>query len=200
MAALFFSSISALAVCLGLASAVQQRTSVELAFDGPRLPPRLQASAMDEVTGIWTSYGINVRIRDRADAIDPDAVRLLVMVGSKADCSVAADALGSIPFVGDEPRPQIFLYSERIDALVRTAMLNQHSYNEWPTQLQEVIVGRVLGRALAHEIGHFLLHSRHHSPTGLMQAHQLLPLLIGADRQHFTLWPEDAARFTAGTR
>jgi hypothetical protein len=40
----------------------------------------------------------------------------------------------------------------------------------WPAGLREEIVARALGRALAHEIGHYLLRSPHHTSSGLMQA------------------------------
>jgi len=45
----------------------------------------------------------------------------------------------------------------------------------------------VLGRALAHELGHFLLRSRTHSPKGLMRPSQALPDLVSPDRRPFTL-------------
>ena len=48
----------------------------------------------------------------------------------------------------------------------------ERTEREWPTILRHVVLGRVLGRALAHEIGHFLLRSRGHSQIGLMRANQ----------------------------
>jgi hypothetical protein len=35
---------------------------------------------------------------------------------------------------------------------------------------RETLVARGLGRALAHELGHFLLSSKRHTPSGLMRA------------------------------
>jgi hypothetical protein len=55
-------------------------------------------------------------------------------------------------------------------------------------------MGRVLGRALAHEIGHFLLRSRNHSKVGLMRANPSVPDLIGRDRQTFFLSADDGKR------
>jgi hypothetical protein len=39
-----------------------------------------------------------------------------------------------------------------------------------PTWLHEGRLGLVLGRAVAHEIGHYLLNTRTHAPYGLMRA------------------------------
>jgi hypothetical protein len=39
-----------------------------------------------------------------------------------------------------------------------------------PANLQRQALGRVLGRAVAHEMGHYLLHTPDHARTGLMRA------------------------------
>jgi hypothetical protein len=52
----------------------------------------------------------------------------------------------------------------------------------------------VLGRALAHEIGHFLLRSRNHSTVGLMRANPSVSDLIGRSRQTFSLSADDEKR------
>jgi hypothetical protein len=50
-----------------------------------------------------------------------------------------------------------------------------------------------VGRVLAHEIGHFLLRSRNHSPGGLMRSEQMLPELTSLEWHGFLLSAEDAA-------
>jgi hypothetical protein len=39
-----------------------------------------------------------------------------------------------------------------------------------PAALRQRLMGRVLGRAIAHELGHFLFGSADHAPDGLMRA------------------------------
>jgi hypothetical protein len=48
------------------------------------------------------------------------------------------------------------------------------SLRSLPIALADLLLGRALGRALAHEIGHYLLGTARHSPHGLMRA-QLQP-------------------------
>ena len=38
-----------------------------------------------------------------------------------------------------------------------------------PAHVQELFLTRTLGRAIAHEVGHYLLNSPAHPPTGLMR-------------------------------
>ena len=107
--AFLFASVSALLLNFGATPLPCSRLAVDLVFDGEHLPPRLQASAMEEAAGIWAWDGADVHVRDREDAADEGAVQLSVTIAPEVDPSIAADALGSIPFAGDEPRPRIFL-------------------------------------------------------------------------------------------
>lgn len=75
----------------------------------------------------------------------------------------------------------------------------ERSEREWPTILRQVVLGRVLGRALAHEIGHFLLRSRGHSQIGLMRANQSIADLAAPERFRFNLSPDEVARLVTAT-
>ena len=54
-------------------------------------------------------------------------------------------------------------------------------------------MGRGMGRALAHEIGHFLLSSRRHTRRGLMQSPRAAPVFFGEERAGFGLEPGQRA-------
>jgi hypothetical protein len=54
-----------------------------------------------------------------------------------------------------------------------------------------MLLGRAMGRALAHEIGHYLLASKLHTARGLMQASHTASEFFGADRRSFAI---DAAQ------
>jgi hypothetical protein len=62
------------------------------------------------------------------------------------------------------------------------------SLRSLPTALADLMLGRALGRALAHEIGHYLLGTARHSPHGLMRA-QLQPweLIDAVGSAHYGL-------------
>jgi len=74
--------------------------------------------------------------------------------------------LGWILFIApDAPEPIIHL--SRGNAL--NLMAITLGIREMPLVLQDSLIGRALGRALAHEIGHYLFGSTAHTPQGLMQ-------------------------------
>ena len=56
---------------------------------------------------------------------------------------------------------------------------------------RETLLARAMGRALAHEIGHYLLGSKVHTGRGLMRAMHSASDFFGADRASFAL---DAAQ------
>jgi hypothetical protein len=163
------------------------RLPVDIVFDGPPMPRKVEAAAMEEVTGIWAPYGVDVHESNPGDVVPDCAVRLAVMFADHPDPHAAAGALGSIVFLDDGPVPTIVMYPRAIAALVSTVTLLGTNDKVWPTALYDLVIGRVLGRALAHEIGHFLLRSREHSVKGLMRPRHQVPDLIGADRSRFVL-------------
>ena len=57
----------------------------------------------------------------------------------------------------------------------------------WPPSVREELLGRALGRVLAHEIGHYLLVWRAHTPDGLMRAAFRGEALIQPGRRAFEL-------------
>jgi hypothetical protein len=175
------------------------RLQVDIVFDGPPMPRKLEASVIEEIALIWAAYGVGVQTSSASDVRRDSAVRLAVMLADRPDARVAPEALGSIVFVDDVPKPTIAMYPTVIAELVAKATLNGSYSHEWPVAFHDVIVARVLGRALAHEIGHFLLRSRNHSAVGLMQASQSLRDLIAPNRERFVLSADEVTRLASIT-
>ncbi len=189
---------SALTLSLGLTATAPPRARVliDLVFDSP-MRPLLEASAMNEVAAIWSAYAVDVRTLGPDDAARDGAIRLDVVLAYDADRRRAEGALGSIRFLDEVPEPVIVMYPNTIAALVQSGPLNGRSFNDWPSAYRDLMLGRVFGRALAHEIGHFLLRSSVHADVGLMRPRHPVPLLVAPDRQRFVLTP-DEARFVRG--
>jgi hypothetical protein len=107
--------------------------------------------------------------------------------------STVVEVLGSIRFVDAVPEHRIAIYPHAIASLVSTVSFAGVDGGKWPTGLRDAILGRVTGRALAHELGHFLLRSRYHSRRGLMRAEPFLRDFVSLDCRAFFLSAEDAA-------
>jgi hypothetical protein len=166
---------------------------VDVVFRGPRLSPRLEGTAMKEVTRIWTTYGVDVAVVKPAGRGRDGAVTLTVKIASGLDERLMSGALGSIRFRDGVPDSEIVMYPDAIAALVSTTRFGTDDVFS-PTAFRDVILGRVLGRALAHEIGHFLLRSRVHPAAGLMRALQPVTALVAPDRRDFGLSPDEVIR------
>ena len=171
----------------------QPRLSVEIVFDGQPMPRRLEAAAMAEVTAIWAPYGVDVHEAHPDEPGRGGAVRLTVALVDRPAGSMVAETLGSIRFVDAVPERRIAIYPGAIASLVSTVSFSGVCRDVWPTALRDAILGRVTGRALAHELGHFLLRARHHSPKGLMRAGLFVRDLMSVDGRPFFLSTDEAA-------
>jgi hypothetical protein len=163
------------------------------------MSPPLESSAMEEVIRIWTPYGVDVEAPHSPGARRNSAVRLAVVLKDLPAGRTEATPLGSIEFLNGVPERTIVMYPKAIERLVSTVALYGRDNREWPGKFRHSVLGRVLGRALAHEIGHFILRSSHHSPAGLMRPILAVADLVGPDRRPFFLSGSDAARLASVT-
>jgi hypothetical protein len=179
--------------------AVTTSLRVDIIFDGPPMSPRLERSAMQEVALIWAAYGVDVSTLKASDRRRDGAVGLTVTLADGPDRRIATGALGSIRFVDDVPEPAIVMYPDVIASLVSTTRFGSLDLIS-PGAFHDLLAGRVMGRALAHEIGHFLLRSRQHSAAGLMRALQPAPDLVDPSRHLFGLSSDEVTRLAAMLR
>src|SRR5262249_27668843 len=154
--------------------------------------PKFEAAVVDEVAAIWAPYGVDLQRAGLHDPSRAGAIRLSVVLAERADPRMKFNALGSILFLDDVPQPVIMMYPKAIADLVSDTALSGKREAEWPRLFREVVLGRVFGRALAHELGHYLLHERGHSIAGLMRAAQTGFDLVAPDRHPFALTPTEA--------
>lgn len=177
----------ALALC-ALAFSAEDRLRIDVVFHGQPLTPRFEQTAMAEVAEIWAKYGVDVRAASSSDAGQNGAIRLDVAVADRISQRDAIYTLGSIMFVEGEPSTRIVMFPDAIATLVSAETLVEDRGPRTPSPLfREGTFARVFGRALAHEIGHFLLRSKGHSRTGLMRASPLVSDLVDPQRSAFVL-------------
>jgi hypothetical protein len=162
------------------------------------LPPRIAAAAVAEAAAIWRPQGVVVDAgepcRDPAD----DTVVLTVVVTPPRTVHppFAAPPLGAIEFDGDAPAPTITVFLGNITRFIATARVLGAAEPAWPTVLRERIVGRAIGRVVAHEIGHYLLRMRQHTRTGLMRAMHSADDFVSPVRTGFELSRAEAGWLT----
>ncbi|HWW87897.1 MAG TPA: hypothetical protein VNZ26_30075 [Vicinamibacterales bacterium] len=142
----------------------------------PDIPRNVVDRALTEAAIIWDTVGIEIKPSaihtavgrvDATRAVD-DAHAITVVVDDEPKTALHNDpALGWIGF--DAPdRPERRVHLSRRSATVLLDAIS--GFGKRPESERERLIGRALGRTLAHEIGHYLLGSKEHTPRGLMRA------------------------------
>jgi hypothetical protein len=148
-----------------------------------------------EVNRIWAPYGIAIDGLNgscRAYSGPSVMVRLQVMSRmSTASTMIPDTALGSISFVGGRPEPVIGLWLDEAAKMMNTT-IGQLTDTGADPRLR-LLLARVLGRSLAHELGHYLLASQAHTPGGLMRPTFASYDVVTADPRVFALESDQLA-------
>jgi hypothetical protein len=189
-------SSTALAVTL----AVNPAAPVTLGVDTSALtavPPRQLRAMAREAEAIWRANGVTLEWTPAEAGRTPslsgptDTVRVVAdgHVAQRRDQAPAARRLGAVLFLqsSDLPDNTLSLSVNAIRALVYDAKWAGHRVSAWPPSVRDDLLGRALGRVLAHEIGHYLLIWRSHTPDGLMQPAFKAEALVNPDRGPFAL-------------
>jgi hypothetical protein len=177
-------------VLMSLLRLAPSQLHVNLVFSGLPMRPSAHAAAMCEVRRIWSGYGVDVRELTAREAAQDEALTLSITLSTR-DERGDLHTLGVTQFVGGHPMRSIVMYPNAIAALLSSPDLAIRGCIKAATACQDAINGRVFGRALAHELGHYLLESRGHSRSGLMRASPPAEALVEAGTRGFGLSAED---------
>lgn len=167
-----------------------------LAFQDPvPIDATVVRKTVEEAAAIWAPYGF---VLDRPDACGrstAETLRLTIGMARTSMPGTAPVVLGTIVFAPDgTPDPRITLFLDEILGFVAGARVLGAEEWQWPRLLREQIMGRILGRVLAHEIGHYVLRDRRHTDAGLMRSIQRSDELAAPARAGFTLSTDQAAQ------
>jgi hypothetical protein len=161
------------------------------------LPPSVVQRMKDETSKVWSFYDVRIDWIDPVDAIT-SAVDVTVFLEESAEPGphwvskhggevLAALHLPDTPCGTGLARVWV-TPARRYAALIPGVP----PFPSLPKTFYDVLLSRALGRALAHEIGHYLLPTSRHTARGLMRAHfSPSELLEPAHRQRYGLDPVD---------
>jgi hypothetical protein len=123
-----------------------------------------------EVNQIWAPYGVTLEGLVAPCKTPGDGPTLKVRVrkvDSVRPVGIPRGTLGNIYFVAGKPTPLIDLWA---DEAVRVMGGSHVMFNQGMSDPRvRIEMGRLLGRSLAHELGHYLLASHVHTQEGLMR-------------------------------
>jgi hypothetical protein len=151
------------------------------------VPEDMLRAIAAEARAIWLPAGTEIswEFTLRGDEMRHTRAELHVMVARACHHPVATPRLtpiGSIVFLDGQPTSRVCVSLDAANRLLdRDAAISSFS-KRWPTPLRGRVLARMLGRAVAHEIGHYLFASADHSASGLMKAtHSVADLTSEAD-------------------
>jgi hypothetical protein len=141
--------------------------------------PQTLDTAILETSAIWATAGLRLTWAfppAPLDLTDNRTVVVMIQRGLKRPPTLSAVSskgpalplLGQVPFGEDGPGNLIEVSFDAITSLVMGSSYLNKPVAKLPDFLQQVLLGRGLGRVLAHELGHWLV-GRGHMQEGLMR-------------------------------
>jgi hypothetical protein len=160
------------------------------------LQPRLVQQVKDETSKVWSLFDVRIDWIDPRDALT-SAVDITVFLEEGAEPAPHSDSKrgGFVLAALHLPDTPCGIGVARVwvtQARRHAALIPR--VPPFPTlpERNDLLISRALGRALAHEIGHYLLRTSRHTARGLMrECFYPLELLEPATRQRYGLDPAD---------
>jgi len=170
---------------------------VTLAFqDSLPLADPVVRTAVQEAADIWAPYGLILKRATRAcDGAAGDEPVLAVDAADRVSRGRVGVVLGEVAFRPDGmPEPRVSLFLNALLTLIADTRALSLAAWQSPRALYDLIVGRAVGRVLAHEIGHYILATRAHGTAGLMRSSHGSDELVAPSRAGFKLSALEAAQ------
>ena len=175
------------------------------------LSPSLVKALLAETDAIWRPSGITLLWQAAARIATPAEQRefgpfvpnsLHVIIGENRGSGTSSRVpLGWIVF--DDvtvPEQEIYLSYANARQMLEQARGVVGLIDQMPIMQRETLLARAMGRALAHELGHYLLASKVHTERGLMKATMTASELFMPDSGAFRLEPAQRRSVAARLR
>jgi len=156
--------------------------------------------AIEEVEALFRSAGVRFIWR-RGDHL-PRALRVVIDAepGPARAARDGVTALGWLVFENGVPTREIHLSYANAARFLEASrevvgLIHQKTLAE-----RDLLMGRALGRALAHELGHYLLATTVHTSKGLLKASRTAQEFFAVDRSPFAMNAVERGRIVARVR
>jgi hypothetical protein len=159
----------------------------------PPITPEMFRRIAAEAQAIWRPY-VDIAFQ-LADSLEPrrgDETLDLVLSDRQSN-GRTTPGLGWIDFVDGEPSRTITVSIGAARELVAVSRWAGRFLSAWPPTLRDTFLTRAIGRGVAHELGHYLLRSKAHSPGGLMRARFTVDEIMERGLSRYRLRPADEA-------
>jgi hypothetical protein len=130
-----------------------------------RLSDAENETVRDQVRRIWRQQDVHI-VFTSGEATPGERHLRVVLIDTPVIGAATSNlcTLGAIRFVNGVPEPELTVNVAAAREFVRRAR------PEVLPAVQTLMAARIVGRAAAHELGHYLLEDPGHRPSGLMRA------------------------------
>lgn len=153
--------------------------------------PVSRAMLRAETSRIWADQGVRLSWTDRMPeglAAAPRVFQVILTDDLPVLPHLADEALGAVSHVDGRMRPVVYASPAAVKRLIALAGVDARSVMFHRT------LAVVLGRVIAHEVGHLVLDSEVHSATGLMRAQFLAHDIVFGGREALRLTHDQVRR------
>lgn len=152
--------------CLACGTEVARSRAVHVwVFNQSRLKTNDLADILTIANRIWAPYSVSMEA-----GTDADAIKIIVSDHlMRPDNSPAPVPLGDTLFADGHATPYIHLWLGAAERLASNAEIEGRTFASRSLDERDSILRRILGVALAHELGHYLLDTASHSSAGLLR-------------------------------
>jgi hypothetical protein len=144
---------------------------------------------LEEAADIWRTIGVTFEWRrealERSMLTSASSRPRVIIDDSPGTPRENAAPLGWVTFIGEEPGGEIHISRRNAEHMLVGAVAGVMR-SMTPAE-RSLLLGRMMGRALAHELGHYLLRSKTHSTSGLMRSRRTAKEFIDAPRSSFAI-------------
>jgi hypothetical protein len=173
-------------------------------MDRVRLARHAREEMIRETSTLWRAAGVHVHWSNDALNLErvvtePDGAHIRVVIAAEPSPTSTASnpSLSTIMFVDGKPTTSITAYALDVRRLLESIRVDDIPFGDRPRILRDRLTGRVLGRALAHELGHFLFATAEHASSGLMRPAHRLDHLVDPSHRPFRIVPPPSGRCDA---
>jgi hypothetical protein len=127
----------------------------------------VKSAILSEANRIWTAMGITVGLTENLETACERWILVKSALEATPGDTAGPTAIAWVPFVEKRARRVVFVSLNHarclIEAFSPTNMIR-------PPAQTDALIAKLVGRSLAHELGHVLLNSLDHEKSGLMRA------------------------------
>ena len=165
--------------------------SEQLAIDAP-----LRTDILSEVNRVWQPLDVVVSLRDESESRCHRPILLKAGHEAGVEDKASDTAIAWVPFTAGRARQIVFVRVDRARMLIEA--FSPPGPGIRPPALTDQLLVKLLGRSLAHELGHVLLNSMEHARSGLMRARYRPYDVLRDLPTAYTLDPAQRQRLLAG--